>query len=126
MMATVSSEERWAHARIEHDDKVGMNQSIISCVAMAASTGAAAGSVQPASRSLMSLSGSVVDAPSQYQRSFDKAGVVVDPPTVAQDLPANVDMLQSLKSDMEVRLGHLVRPSAGMKRRMKRHPHEPS
>lgn len=56
-----------------------------------------------------------------YQGSLEKAGIVVEPPSLAHDLPANVELLSCLKAELEKRLTHLVRQAiACVKRWMKR------
>jgi hypothetical protein len=49
-----------------------------------------------------------LNVPPQYQKSYHRTGLVVEAPTLAQDLPENVEILTAMKQDLSRKVHHLV------------------
>ncbi len=44
----------------------------------------------------------------EYKKSYHRTGLVVEAPTLAQDLPENVEILSAMKDDLSLKVHHLV------------------
>jgi len=53
-----------------------------------------------------------VDEQLDYQKSYHRTGLLVEAPTLAQDLPENVEILRAMKDDLTNKVQHLVRALA--------------
>lgn len=51
------------------------------------------------------------DKQATYQKSYHRTGLLVEAPTLAQDLPENVEILRAMKDDLQHKVEHLVRSS---------------